>query len=342
MVAELIKKIFLPAFTDAGADTSFKGGVDDISESHESDEALLLPGGYDNNDVANSKDAMATSEATRSATSSPTLLQPFDTNIWIVNGPVVNFYGFDYPTRMVVIKIRDAEDESSSCAWLWSPIEYSKQLETEIIQTVGGPIKHIVSPNKIHWLYMKSWQEQYPNAIYYGSPGLQERGIAKDLRFDTVLSNETPKSYSNDIKQIIFESGLLDEVIFFHIPTRTVIFCDLIQRHPIGYHKGIAGTIMKLEGVVGPTGSTPKEWILCFWLYNKYYTARQTLNTILYDWQPLNLIIAHGDNYHHNEDRVSDTNAIQVIENCLLWIPIDPKEPGRGRGGCICCNNNSD
>ena len=102
---------------------------------------------------------------------------------------------------------------------------------------------------------------------------------------------------------------------------------------------------MKLEGVVGTKGSTPKEWILCFWLYNKYYTARQTLNTILYDWQPLNLIIAHGDNYHHTDQNQNDgegSNAIQVIEKCLLWIPIDPKEPGRGRGGCICCNNNSD
>ena len=76
--------------------------------------------------------------------------------------------------------------------------------------------------------------------------------------------------------------------------------------------------IMKAEEVVGEKGSTPKEWIFCFWVQGLLPKARKQLDIILEEWQPDKLIIAHGVN--------ADSNAIQVIDQCLPWIPLHPKE----------------
>ena len=252
------------------------------------------------------------------------LLQPFAKNVWIVDGPVVDFYGFAYPTRMVVIKL--SEDSGGGGAWIWSPITLTEELAIEITETVG-PVACLVSPNAIHWLFMKPWQERFPDSKMYASPGLANRKIASDLKFDGgTLTNDTPDDYKQDIDQAIFQGGVLDEVVFFHKASKTVIFCDLIQRHPVGYHKGFHGWIMKAEGVVGPTGSTPKEWIFAFWAYGKMADARQTLDKVLKEWQPDKLIIAHGEN--------ATENATVIIENCLPWIPPPSNETNNG---CNCC-----
>ena len=79
---------------------------------------------------------------------------------------------------------------------------------------------------------------------------------------------------------------------------------------------------MKVDGMVGEKGSTPKEWRFVFWAYGLLPEARKQLNIVLDQWQPEKLIIAHGDN--------ANSDAVQVIDQCLPWIPLQPKE-------CICC-----
>jgi hypothetical protein len=154
------------------------------------------------------------------------LLQPFGPSLWIVEGPVVDFYGFPYPTRMVVIAL-------SKGAWIWSPISFSTTLEEEILQK-AGPILHIVAPNKIHWLFLHEWTSRYPQARIYAAPGLKERRVVADIEIDTVLGDVPDPSYASDIDQIVFKGSVMDEVVFYHLASKTVIFCDLIQRFPEG------------------------------------------------------------------------------------------------------------
>jgi hypothetical protein len=56
-------------------------------------------------------------------TTATTLLEPFGPSLWIVDGPVVDFYGFPYPTHMVVIAL------SAGACWIWSPVTFSTELE---------------------------------------------------------------------------------------------------------------------------------------------------------------------------------------------------------------------
>ena len=68
-----------------------------------------------------------------------TMLEPLGLDLWFADGGVVSFKGFDYPTRMVVVRLADKG------LWLWSPVERTAAIENEI-RTLG-PVQHIVSPN---------------------------------------------------------------------------------------------------------------------------------------------------------------------------------------------------
>ncbi len=101
------------------------------------------------------------------------LLQ-FGPEIWIANGPVASFHGFPYSTRMAVIRLSDGS------LFVWSPIALSDPLR-DSLRTLG-PIRHLVSPNALHHLFLGEWKSAYPDARLYASPRLRRK--RKDLTFD--------------------------------------------------------------------------------------------------------------------------------------------------------------
>jgi hypothetical protein len=44
-----------------------------------------------------------------------------------------------------------------------------------------GSVRHLVSPNKLHHLFLKQWAQTWPDAKLYASPGLARR--RRDLTF---------------------------------------------------------------------------------------------------------------------------------------------------------------
>jgi hypothetical protein len=87
-------------------------------------------------------------------------LQSIGESIWLAEGGIVNFYGFTYPNRCVVVRLAGGE------LWVWSPIELSTALMREL--SALGQVTHLVSPNKIHHLYLPEWLEAYPDAQLWG------------------------------------------------------------------------------------------------------------------------------------------------------------------------------
>ena len=146
------------------------------------------------------------------------MLEPLGRNLWFADGGVVSFYGFDYPTRMVVVRLADG------ALWLWSPVQKTAALVDEV--GALGPVRHIVSPNKLHYLFLAEWQAAFPDAKLWGTAST----IAKcaDLHFAGTLTNDPPSSWQGQIDQFYFtNSRFLDELIFFHRESRTAIIADL-------------------------------------------------------------------------------------------------------------------
>ncbi|RZW17414.1 MAG: DUF4336 domain-containing protein [Desulfobulbaceae bacterium] len=227
------------------------------------------------------------------------LLQEFAPSLYTVDGPTVSFYGFPYPTRMAVVVLGNGD------LWVWSPVALNEELVDEV-QSLG-PVRHIVSPNKIHHLFLSQWADQWPDARLYSSPGLSRR--KPDLKFDAELGDDPDPAWETEIDQVIFHGSFaMEEVVFFHRPSSTAIFCDLIQRHPESQMTGLKGLLMKLDGLVGSNGSTPREWRMSFL---KRRHARMAREKVM-QWHAQRLLIAHG--------KCEQTNASDTIRSALAWM----------------------
>ena len=227
------------------------------------------------------------------------MLEEFGASLYLADGPIVPFFGFPYPTRMAIAQL------SEGGLWVWSPIKLSPELD----RAVGalGPVRHIVSPNKIHHLFLKEWAERWPDAQIHAPPGLAKR--RPDLHFNTDLGDEADSAWAADIDQAIFRGSFaMEEVAFFHRPSRSAIFGDLVQRHDPAKMKGFTRLLMRLDGLVGEHGSTPREWRASFLRRNRSRLARARVLA----WEPERLVIAHGT--------CARENATRTLARALAWM----------------------
>ena len=128
--------------------------------------------------------------------------------------------GFAYPTRSVIVRLQ------TGGLWIWSPIKLGEQLRNEI-QSIGRPA-HLVSPNKLHHLFLGEWHAAFPDAALWGPAStIRKRG---DLPFQVPLVDEPPPAWAGQIDQCwVRGSFVMDEIVFFHLPSRTAILADLSE-----------------------------------------------------------------------------------------------------------------
>lgn len=227
------------------------------------------------------------------------MLEAFGEDLYVAEGPTVPFLGVPYPTRMAVARLADGS------AWVWSPIALSPELERAV--EAVGPVRHIVSPNKIHHLFIAEWLRRWPEATCHAPPGLARRKPA--LRFDAELGDAPPPAWAGQIDQVVFRGSFaLEEVVFFHRPSRTAIVGDLVQRLDPADYSGWRRWVMRLDGLLGEHGSTPREWRASFWRRRPAREARQRV----LDWKPEGLVIAHG--------ACAREGATAILAKALDWL----------------------
>ncbi|MBG9987658.1 DUF4336 domain-containing protein [Aerococcaceae bacterium DSM 111176] len=236
-------------------------------------------------------------------------LKPVAENIWIVDGPQINMDikigSIPFSTRMTIIKLNDGS------LWCHSPIQATPNLIAEINQL--GPVKHLVSPNMIHYAYISEWQNYYPDAIAWASPGVDKRAASQNIEvtFDHDLTNQAPPEWSIEIDQLIFKgSAVMEEVVFFHKSSQTLILADLIENFEPQHSKHRWWRLIyKLAGIAHPDGKTPLDFRLTF-TGNKI-TARKSYYKML-GWQPEKIILAHGRWY--------DMDGVAELKRSFRWL----------------------
>ncbi len=213
-------------------------------------------------------------------------LEQIDEALWLVDGAIVSFYGFPYPTRSVVARLADGG------LWVWSPIALSDELRAEVDRR--GPVAHLVSPNKLHHLFLAQWKAAYPAAKQWGLQSTIDRFPA--LTFAGALGDEPPAEWGADFDQAWFRgSFMMDEVVFFHRPSRTAIFADLIEAFDEGFLRQNWSwwrrPLARLDGIVATNPGAPREWRLSF---TDRRAARAARAKVL-GWTCDRAIVAHGD-----------------------------------------------
>ena len=203
--------------------------------------------------------------------------------IWIIEGEAVSFFSMPYTTRMTVVRLQNGT------LWIHSPLKISNALIEEVIAL--GEVKYLISPNKLHHLFLTDWIQQFPNAMCYCSPGLANK--RPDINFSKNLGLKPENEWAKEIDQTIFKgSPAMEEVVFFHRESKTLILTDLIENFKPESFNGWQRLLAKLAGILSPNGKTPIDWKLSFVFGKK--EAMKSLS-ILMNWQPENIILSHGE-----------------------------------------------
>jgi hypothetical protein len=226
------------------------------------------------------------------------LLKPLGPNIWIAEGPVVSFFGFPYPTRMAVIRLANGD------LFIWSPITLKAELKAEV--EALGPVRYLVSPNKLHYLFLPDWKAAFPDARLYASPGLAKK--RRRIAFDAELRDQPERDWAGDIDQVLFGgSWAMNEIVFFHRASSTPLFADLIENFHPHWFTGWRGLLARLDGIVMPNPGAPREWRLTF---NR--TRAQAALARILAWQPNQVVMAHGE--------IVRTGGTGFIRKCFRWL----------------------
>lgn len=237
-------------------------------------------------------------------------LKPVGEHIWVVDGPIVRmaFPGgsMPFPTRMVVVRLANGD------LFLWSPMDPDEGLRSEI--DALGPVRHLVSPNKLHYAHIATWKRAYPEATAWASPGVRERAASQrlDVSFDADLGDLPEEAWREDLDQLIFRgSRFMQEVVFFHRKTHTLVLADLIENFEPEKMRGAYRWLVRFAGAADPDGKTPIDLRLELALSGGKDAARASLDRML-AWKPEKVVMAHGRWY--------DRNGTEELRRAFRWL----------------------
>jgi len=210
-------------------------------------------------------------------------------NLWIVDQPDFNAGFAKIGTRMTVIRL------PSGGLFLHSPIKLDDQ--TKMALDALGEVRAVVAPSRAHHLFVTDYTKAWPAAKLYGPPGLVGEipdfrariGARRDLKLDGVLGDEPQSEWAGAIDQHLFKGAPgLNEVVFFHRPTRSAIFTDLVFNVPADFKDArIFYTLVGGRGRFGP------HRLIRLTIRDRK-AARESVAKIL-EWDFDRIIVTHGD-----------------------------------------------
>lgn len=225
------------------------------------------------------------------------MLRRLDRDLWMTQHPL-RFLGAEVGTRMTVFRLRDGS------LLIHSPVPLDPPTQAELDGL--GPVRFVVAPNRYHHLFVAEYARTYPLAKIFGAPGLDLK--RRDLRFDAILCQAAPTEWAGEVDQTIFQAfPPLNEVVFFHRSSRTIVFTDLlinIQSSQSTYTR----FLMWLDGGLGHV-AVPRSFRLLIKM--RRARARETIDQIL-SWEFDRLSLAHGE--------IVERGAKEIVRNAWSFL----------------------
>lgn len=225
-------------------------------------------------------------------------LQAIGERLWIVDGPIVKDI-WPFETRMVVAQLSDGS------LWVESPVIVSYPTLQELVAL--GPVTHLLASTPRHVWRLGPWHELFPEAQTWAPPDTAVT-LKPDFFSPSGRLTDSPEpDWAADFDQVLVAgSRFVDEVVYLHRPSRTLIVQDLIEVHR-RYPSAVKNALVRLGGVGEPEGGTPLDIRVSF-LDRK--AARASLERVL-SWDFDKLVIAHGP--------IFTSGVRQIVENAFAW-----------------------
>ena len=223
-------------------------------------------------------------------------MNPLHADLWTTTSSL-RVLGLELGARMTVVRLPD------SGLLLHSPIEATPELVREVKGL--GPVEFIVAPNRLHHLFVRDWQRACPDASLYVAPGLETK--RDDLEITGVLTDEPEPGWREVLDQVLLCGiPMVNEVVFFHRPSATLIATDLAFR--IGASSPpMTRLLFRLGGAYERLSPTPLERLLV----RDRPRFRDSLQRIL-EWPFERVLVAHGE--------VSETGGREELVSGYAWV----------------------
>lgn len=172
--------------------------------------------------------------------------QLLDKNLWHLTGEWKNKLG----RRMTIVRLQDGR------VWIHNAFRL-KEKDLAWLKALGD-VAFIVAPNTFHCSDAGWMAQQFPQAELFVPltkiPSFQSLGLKpKDANADF------PFSISNELRCFPMQGTRMSEAVFIHIPTKTLILCDLAFNMPdvfSGFEKIIMNWNKVGGGRFGPSRLT--------------------------------------------------------------------------------------
>lgn len=180
---------------------------------------------------------------------------------------------------MTVVRLADGS------LLLHSPIHIHPSLKSEL--DLLGVVKRIVSPNKLHHIYLSAAVAIYPDAKLYVPSGLVEK--CREFSCGVLLTDKASESWTGVMEQLVVRgSGKLEEVVFFHPRSRTLIVADLCEN--FGRQSPLLTQTVAWVARMYDRPRMPPDWQLTF---RDHEACRASFARLL-KWDFDRVVLAHG------------------------------------------------
>ncbi len=222
-------------------------------------------------------------------------MQQLHSDLWVADSPL-RFVGLEIGARMTVVRLPGPK------LLLHSPVAATEQLVREV--KALGRVAYLVAPNRFHHLSVGEWLRACPEASVYVAPGLDEK--RPDLKIAGVLTDEPEPGWAGTIDQVLVRGFALNEVVFFHRPSATLIATDL------SFNVGSSSTqLTRLAFRLGGTYGRLSPTLLERLLVRDRTAFRHSLERIL-EWPFDRVVVAHGE--------VSEKGGREELVRGYRWL----------------------
>ena len=147
-----------------------------------------------------------------------------------------------------------------------------------------GVVDSVVWPSWWHDLYLRAWAAAYPSAKLYVSPRLRRAAIPA-----AILDEARPPWPDVDLLYVDKLPALLDEFVFLHRPSRTLVVADLV----VNVRADLPRLTRAFFGLMGAYPGPRIPWFYATLTADKQH-LRKTFQRML-AWDFDRLVVGHGD-----------------------------------------------
>ena len=217
-------------------------------------------------------------------------------NIW-VHDDAMSLAGKQLGLRMTIVKL------SNGGLWVHSPTALSPELIEEMDEL--GSVSFIVGASNGHNIWLREWQDAFPDAALYVSGG-----IPKKLKLTNyqVLGESHENIWEEDLaREFMLGVPFFSESVFLHRMTKSLIVTDLIQNYSDERSPGLDGFVTQyFFEPIGFKGTCVAPPLKIGFMIKDKSNFSLFIERIL-GWEFERIIVTHGD--------IIELNAKQVFAN---------------------------